>query len=589
MTAGAIVKKGRRLANNNGFSGKRLLIIPVSRVPEGILSVVSFYFGAHIFDLCRKPQAPFARQWILRPMTPNQLELLNSRRFLPLFVTQSLGAFNDNVFKNAIVFLVTFSMAQQAGINAPLMVAAAAGVFIFPFFLFSASAGQIADKYDKARLIRILKLAEIAIMVVAGLGFVLGNVWFLLAVLFLMGTQSTYFGPIKYGILPEQLRSDELIAGNAWVQTGTFIAILLGTIAGKLVLDDWGIYLISAAIIAVAVVGWVSARFIPSTGPAAPDLKVDYNPFTSTWEMLRYAAARRDIFLTILAISWFWLVGAAFLAEIAPFAKDVLGGDENLATLFLVTFSVGVALGSLFCNSMLKGQVHATFVPLGALGMTVFIVDLYFASRNGLPGGAASLSAFLDQLAGWRILIDIGLIAAAGGVYIVPLNALLQQRSEDAHRSRNIAANNIINALFMVVAAVATALLLSLGLSIPQVFLAIGLVNLAVAIYITRLLPGRIGQGLRRLAAADALSGRGDRSGEPGEGRRARGGGRQSSVFSGRRPDRRVLAAGHDLRDRHLYRQEPFHRLLPVAGPHRPGRSDQPPVHTHPDQRGQRR
>ncbi|MGB5614182.1 MAG: acyl-[ACP]--phospholipid O-acyltransferase [Sedimenticolaceae bacterium] len=428
-------------------------------------------------------------------MTPNQLELLNSRRFLPLFITQALGAFNDNVFKNAIVFLVTFSMAQQAGINAPLMVAAAAGVFIFPFFLFSANAGQIADKYDKAWLIRILKLAEIAIMAVAGLGFVLGNVWFLLAVLFLMGTQSTYFGPIKYGILPEQLGSDELIAGNAWVQTGTFIAILLGTVAGKLILDDWGIYLISAAILAVAVAGLLAARFIPSTGPAAPDLQVDYNPFTSTWEMLRYAAQRRDIFLTILAISWFWLVGAAFLAEIAPFAKDVLGGDENLATLFLVTFSIGVALGSLLCNSMLKGQVHATFVPLGALGMTVFIVDLYFASRNGLPGGAASLSLFLDQFAGWRILVDIALIAAAGGVYIVPLNALLQQRSDDAHRSRNIAANNIINSLFMVIAAIGTALLLALDLSIPQVFLAIGLANLAVAIYITRLLPGALAKG----------------------------------------------------------------------------------------------
>ena len=248
-------------------------------------------------------------------MTRNQLELLNNRRFLPLFVTQSLGAFNDNLFKNAIVFMVTFSMAQQEGINAPLMVAAAAGVFIFPFFIFSASAGQIADKYDKARLIRILKLAEIGIMLVAGLGFALGNVWFLLAVLFLMGTQSTYFGPIKYGILPEQLGSDELIAGNAWVQTGTFTAILLGTIAGKLVLDDLGIYLISAAIIGIAVIGWMSARFIPSTGPAAPDLKVDYNPFTSTWEMLlsrvNYLVRFRDNYdgrLSIFGLLRFFLV-----------------------------------------------------------------------------------------------------------------------------------------------------------------------------------------------------------------------------------------------------------------------------------------
>jgi len=425
-------------------------------------------------------------------MTPNQFELLGARRFLPLFITQSLGAFNDNVFKNAIVFLVTFSMARTSGVDAPLLVAAAAGVFIFPFFLFSANAGQLADKYDKAGLIRILKLTEIAIMVIAATGFVLGNIWFLLAVLFLMGTQSTYFGPIKYGILPEQLQTGELIAGNAWVQTGTFIAILLGTVAGELVLSDIGVYLVSGVIIAVAVAGWFTARFIPSTGPAAPDLRVNYNVFTSTWEMMRYAAGQRDIFLTILAISWFWLVGAAFLAEIAPFASDVLGGSERLATLFLVTFSVGMAIGSLLCNSMLKGQVHATFVPLGALAMSIFIVDLYFASRHGLPRGAASIEIFLDQFAGWRILLDIGLMAMAGGVYIVPLDAILQHRSDDQHRSRNIAANNILNSLFMVVAAIGTAGLLALKLSIPQLFLVIGLLNLGVAVYITRLLPGSL-------------------------------------------------------------------------------------------------
>jgi acyl-[acyl-carrier-protein]-phospholipid O-acyltransferase/long-chain-fatty-acid--[acyl-carrier-protein] ligase len=425
-------------------------------------------------------------------MALNQLDLLRGRRFLPLFITQSLGAFNDNVFKNAIVFLVTFSMAQTSDLDAPMLVAAAAGIFIFPFFMFSANAGQFADKYDKAWLIRILKLTEIIIMILAVAGFLFANVWFLLAVLFLMGTQSTYFGPIKYGILPEQLKTEELIAGNAWVQTGTFIAILLGTVAGELVLTDSGVYLISGAIITVAIAGWVSARFIPSTGPADPGLKVNFNVFTSTWDMLRYASCQRDIFLTILGISWFWLVGAAFLAEIAPFAKDILGGSERLATLFLVTFSIGMAIGSLLCNSMLKGQVHATFVPLGALVMSIFIFDLYFASLHGLPEGAETVGVFLDQFTGWRILLDIGLIAVAGGVYIVPLDAILQHRSDDAHRSRNIAANNIVNALFMVAAAVGTGLLLALGLSIPQLFLVIGLLNLGVAIYITRLLPGAL-------------------------------------------------------------------------------------------------
>ncbi len=427
-------------------------------------------------------------------MTPNQLELLKSRRFLPLFVTQSLGAFNDNVFKNAIVFLVTFSMAQQTGINAPLMVAAAAGVFIFPFFLFSASAGQIADKYDKAWLIRILKLTEIAIMLVASLGFLLGNVWFLLVVLFLMGTQSTFFGPIKYGILPEQLSSDELIAGNAWVQSGTFIAILLGTVAGKLVLDDLGVYLVSTVILVVAVFGWFSARFIPSTGPAAPDLEIDYNPFTSTWEMLRYAKSQKNIFLIILAISWFWFIGATFLTEITPFAKEVLGGDQNLATLLLVLFSVGMALGSLLCNSMLKGEVHATFVPLGALGMTIFAIDLFLASRSFTAGGSEliTVSQFLDHFRGWRVVVDIIFIAISAGIYIVPLNTMLQYHSKEGHRARNIAANNIFNALFMVASALGVVLMLSLKLTIPQIFLVIALLNGMVAIYITRLLPGAL-------------------------------------------------------------------------------------------------
>ena len=321
-------------------------------------------------------------------MTRNQLDLLRSRRFLPLFVTQALGAFNDNLFKSAIIFLVTYVMAERSGLNAPLLVAAAGGIFIFPFFLFSASAGQLAEKYDKARLIRLLKLTELALMLTASVGFLLGSVWFLMAVLFLMGAQSAYFGPVKYGILPEQLKSEELIGANAWVQGGTFIAILLGTLFGKLVLEEDGIPIVCALVVGMATLGWLASRFIPSTGIALPRLRIDYNVFTATRDMLRYAAGRRDIFLTILGISWFWLVGATFLAQITPFAKDVLSGDENLASLFLMLFSVGMALGSLLCNSLLKGEVHATFVPLGALALSIFIIDLYFASRHGFDTGA---------------------------------------------------------------------------------------------------------------------------------------------------------------------------------------------------------
>lgn len=427
-------------------------------------------------------------------MTRNQIDLLRSRRFLPLFITQALGAFNDNLFKSAIIFLVTYVMAERSGLNAPLLVAAAGGIFILPFFLFSASAGQLAEKYDKARFIRLLKLTELGLMLTAATGFLLGSVWFLMAVLFLMGAQSAYFGPIKYGILPEQLKSEELIGGNAWVQGGTFIAILLGTLSGKLVLDEQGLYTVSALAVGMAALGWLASRFIPSTGAMTPQLRVDYNVFSSTREMLRYAAGRRDIFLSILGISWFWLVGATFLAEITPFAKEVLGGDENLASLFLVLFSVGMALGSLLCNSMLKGEVHATFVPLGALFLSVFIIDLYFASRHGLAtdAGLIGISTFLESFTGWRIALDILLIAIAGGVYIVPLNTLVQKLSEPGHRARNIAANNIFNSLFMVLSALGTAALISLGLSIPELFLMVALLNLAVAVYITRLLPGAL-------------------------------------------------------------------------------------------------
>ena len=427
-------------------------------------------------------------------MSNNQFDLLGKRRFLPLFITQSLGAFNDNVFKNGILFLVTFVLADQSGLNAPLLVAMAGGIFIFPFFLFSASAGQLAEKYDKVAQIRLLKLTELGLMIAAGIGFMLQSVWYLMAILFLMGTQSAFFGPIKYSILPEQLKPTELLGGNALVQAGTFLAILLGTIAGKVVLEDNGAMLVSLLIVGVAMAGWIASRYIPSTGPMVPQLKVDYNVFTSTWEMLRYAKSQKGIFLIILAISWFWFIGATFLTEITPFAKEVLGGDQNLAMLLLVLFSIGMALGSLLCNSMLKGEVHATFVPLGALGMTIFAIDLFLASRSFTAGGETliTVSQFLDSFRGWRVVVDIVFIAISAGIYIVPLNTMLQYHSKEGHRARNIAANNIFNALFMVASALGVVFLLSLELTIPQIFLVIALLNGLVAIYITRLLPGAL-------------------------------------------------------------------------------------------------
>ncbi len=430
-------------------------------------------------------------------MTTNQFDLLRTRRFLPLFLTQSLGAFNDNLFKNAIIFLVTFGTGIGQGIDPKQLVPAAAGLFILPFFLFSATAGQVAEIHDKARLIRLIKLAEVVLMVLAAIALVLQSVPLLMFLLFMMGVQSTFFGPLKFSILPDHLKEHELVGGNAWVEAGTFVAILIGTLMGKFVLDDDGVWLMGGLMVLVAVGGYLSSRSIPPTVPAAPDLKLGLNPFTETWKILVHAASRRDIFLIILAISWFWLVGATYLTIMPSFCKDVLGGDENMVAFIMFVFSIGVALGSLFCNRMLKGQIHATYVPLGALGIALFSLDLYFASRHGMAGGElVGIKQFLADAGGWRITIDTLLMAASAGIYIVPLQALLQHRSEVQHRSRNIAANNVVNSLFMVVSALLVAGLFELGVTIPGVILALAIANGAVAIYMTRLLPGALAKAL---------------------------------------------------------------------------------------------
>lgn len=446
-------------------------------------------------------------------MSSNQLHLLRTRRFLPLFLTQSLGAFNDNLFKNAIIFLATFGTGIDQGVNPALLVPMAAGLFILPFFLFSATAGQVAEIYDKARLIRVIKLAEVMLMVLAAVALVLYSVSLLMFLLFMMGVQSTFFGPLKFSILPDHLEQDELIGGNAWVQAGTFVAILAGTLMGKYVLDDNGVWLMGAFMVAAATAGYLASRSIPPTEPAAPDLKLGLNPLTETWKILAHAAGQRDIFLIILAVSWFWLVGATYLTVIPGFCKEVLGGNEDLVAFFMLAFSIGIAVGSLFCNRMLKGQVHATYVPLGALGITLFSLDLYFASRHGLAGselvgsgfllrstssipGLVGVREFLAEFAGWRITFDTVMIAASAGIYIVPLQALLQHRSDVAHRSRNIAANNIANALFMAISAILVSAAFKAGVTIPEVILVSALANGAVALYITRLLPGAMARAV---------------------------------------------------------------------------------------------
>lgn len=429
-------------------------------------------------------------------MSHNQFDLLKTRRFLPLFITQFLGAFNDNVFKNALVILITYVVAENAGLNAQIMVTAAAGIFILPFFLFSATAGQLADKYEKAYLIRIIKFVEILLMIGAAIGFYLGNVWFLMTILFLMGTQSTFFGPIKYGILPEKIEEDELIGGNGLIEAGTFISILIGTlVGGLLILADSGILMISGMVILIAILGFVSSFYIPKGQPASPQLKVDYNFVRETWEIVSYARRNREIFLSILGISWFWLVGATFLAQFPTYSKDIIGGNEQLVTLFLSVFTIGVGIGSLLCNQLLKGEVEATFVPLGIIGVTVFTVDLYFASQYTLPGAGEEMigaGAFLSHFSSWRILGDMFMISVSSGIYIVPLYAIIQVRSEPSYRSRIIASNNILNALFMVISAIGTVVMLTVGFNVTQVFLTIALLNAVVAIYACQLLPASL-------------------------------------------------------------------------------------------------
>jgi len=431
-------------------------------------------------------------------MSFDMVHLLKSRRFLPLFVTQFLGAMNDNLFKSALVMLVTYQLAEAAGVDGPLMVTAAAGVFILPFFLFSATAGQLADRFDKATLARFVKAAEVVIMTGAAAAFFSQNVWALMAVLFLMGAQSSLFGPVKYAILPQHLHADELISGNAIVEAGTFLAILLGTIAGGLlILTGGGVLLVSGLIVGVALLGYGASLFIPKAPPLDGDLKVDPNVIGATVRMIRHAASRRDVFLSILGISWFWLVGATFLSQFPTFAKVSLNGDEGVVTLFLSIFSIGIAIGSMLCSKLLKGEVTAKYVPFGAILMTAFMTDLYFASTHvsaliGVGGELAGVQAFLSQPIGLRITADLLMVAICGGLYIVPLYAILQSRGEETHRSRDIAANNIMNALFMVVSALVVTGLLASGMTVPGVFMTVAIANAGVALYICRLLPDEL-------------------------------------------------------------------------------------------------
>jgi 1-acyl-sn-glycerol-3-phosphate acyltransferase len=425
-----------------------------------------------------------------QPTHPNQFALLGQRRFAPFFWVQFLGAGNDNVFKFAFTVMVTYQL-QVAWLPASMAGLVIGALFILPYLLFSATSGQLADKHPKELLIRFVKTLEIVIMAVAAWGFATTNVPLLLGCVFLMGLHSTLFGPVKFAYLPQHLNERELTGGNGMVEMGTFVAILLGNVAGGLLVavPQVGPQYVAAACIALAVLGRAFAQAIPHSPPTDPGLVINWNPFTETWRNLKLAHGNVVVFRSLLGISWMWFFGAVFLSQFPVFAREVLHGNEQVASLLLVVFSVGVGVGALLCEMLSRRHVEIGLVPLGAIGMTIFSVDLYFASRALPPASQLALGAFLAQPAHWRVLADLFLLSLFAGIYSVPMYALIQLRSQPTHRARIIAANNILNALFMIVSSLMVGALLAAGFTVPQVFGVVGLLNAVVAFYIFMLVP----------------------------------------------------------------------------------------------------
>lgn len=421
----------------------------------------------------------------------NQFALLGQRRFAPFFWTQFAGAANDNLFKFAFTVMVTYQL--QLSWMPPSMAGLVIGaLFILPFLLFSATSGQLTDKFDKTKMIRFVKNLEIVIMLIAAWGFVTANAVVLLGCVFLMGLHSTLFGPVKFAYLPQVLDARELTGGNGMVEMGTFVAILLGQVAGGLLvaLPNVGHTSVAVGCVLLALVGRGVAQAIPRAPATDPGLVINWNPISETWRNLKLANENVVVFRSLLGISWMWFFGAVFLSQFPSFAKEVLHGDEQVASLLLVVFSVGIGVGSLLCETLSRRQVEIGLVPLGAIGMSVFAIDLYFASRGLAPATHdMGIGAFVHQAAHWRVMADLALLSLFAGLYSVPMYALIQLRSQPTHRARIIAANNILNALFMIGSSVIAGALLGAGFTIPQIFLFTGIANAVVAFYIFMLVP----------------------------------------------------------------------------------------------------
>ncbi len=429
-----------------------------------------------------------------------QIELLRARRFLPLLLTQTTGAFNDNLFKSAFIMLITYGAA--AGPDPGVVAAIAGGALIAPFFLFSATAGELADRFERSRLLQILKAAELVAVFGAAAALLTGNLALSLALLFVLGTQAAFSSPVKYALLPQHLATAELVDGNALMEAGTFLSILAGTIAGGVaVAIAWGPAACCILLLLCAGFGFAASLRVPTAPAPTPNLRLSWNLVTATAGILRHAWERREVRLSILGASWFWLVGAVSLSQLPSFAKMTLGADSSVVVLFLAAFSIGVGVGSTLCGRLMHGEVSARYVPLAALGMTVFSFDLGLASHAAPPAQTALIGIvdFLSQPRGLRIFGDLLGLAVSGGFFVVPLYAIIQNRSEEASRARIIAANNVVNALFMAGAAAVTAGLIAAGLDTPALFLILGVANGLVTVWICKLLPQDVLRMLARI------------------------------------------------------------------------------------------
>ncbi len=423
----------------------------------------------------------------------NQFSLLSKKRFLPFFITQFLGAFNDNVFKNALIVLIVFELFKE---QAALWTNVAAALFILPFFLFSAIAGQVAEKYEKSKLMQYCKFTEIIIMLFGAGSLFLQNPYFLVGTLFLMGTQSTFFGPVKYSILPQHLKEEELIGGNGLVEMGTFIAILIGTMVGAYyIVENNGTVIVSCIVVGIALLGYISSLFIPKAESLLPETKVSFNIFKESYNLFSVLKQRRkSVFLSVVGISWFWFLGATYLTQLPAFVKDYFYGDSSVVTLFLVTFSVGIAIGSILCEKLSRRRIELGIVPFGSIGLTVFGIMLYFYSGLDIQTEQNSEIALgylqvLSYFEGKMAIFSLFMIGVFGGFYTVPLYALIQKRTEPKYRSRVIAANNMLNAFFMVLSAVFAIVLFSFDIQVHELFLIIAILGALVSIYIYNRVP----------------------------------------------------------------------------------------------------